>query len=226
MRIGEIVETTSTGFVAESLKLNSPPPLGSVVTVHVPAESAGKPAEAAIYAVVTYGQTAGLDPSRRAIRRSTEAVFDEAVYRDNPELGHVLRTEFGAALVGFLADGYVRQHLPSQPPPLHFSVQSVSQEDLRRFTDSFAYFRLLLTVAGPVLPAQVLAANVREVYRQRGQDRMWLDAAAREVATLLKDDHQALLTVLYAIDPGPVPSPAASGVRPASAGSGGREVPR
>jgi len=45
---------------------------------------------------------------------------------------------------------------------------------------------------------------VREVYHQRGADRAWLDAAAREVATLLKDDHQAMLTVLYAIDPGEV----------------------
>jgi len=200
MRIGEIVETTSTGFVAESFELNSPPPLGSVVAVHVPM---GQAPEAVIYAVVTYGQTAGLDPSRRAIRRSTDTVFDEAVYDHNPELDHVLRTEFGAALVGFVADGRMRQHLPSQPPPLHFSVQSIAPEDLRRFTDHLNYLRLLLTVSGPVLPPQVLAANVREVYRLRGQDRAWLDAAARETAALLKDDHQALLTVLHAIDPGP-----------------------
>ena len=207
MRIGEIVETTSTGFVAESFELNSPPPLGSVVAVHVPT---GKATEATIYAVVTYGQTAGLDPSRRAIRRSSDAVFDEAIYRENPELDHVLRTEFGAALVGFVADGQVRQHLPSQPPPLHFSVKSILPEELGRFTDSLNYLRLLLTVAGPVLPPQILAANVREVYRQRGQDRAWLSAAAREIAILLKDDHQALLTVLYAIDPGP-PSASAGG---------------
>lgn len=205
MRIGEIIETTSTGFVAESFELNSPPPLGSIVTVHVP-PAGTEEAETSIYAVVTYGRTAGLDPSRRAIRRSTDSVFDEAVYDHNPELGHVLRTEFGAALVGFLADGQVWQHLPSQPPPLHFSVQTVPQDELQRFTDSLSYFRLLLTTSGPVLPPQVLAANVREVYRQRGQDRAWLDVAAREVAVLLKDDQQALLTVLYAIDPGPVPS--------------------
>jgi hypothetical protein len=208
MRIGEIVETTSTGFVAESFELNSPPPLGSVVTIDVAAQGAGKPTEAAIYAVVTFGQTAGLDPSRRAIRRSTDTVFDQAVYDHNPELDHVLRTEFGAALVGFVADGHVRQHLPTQPPPLHFSVQSVAQRDLRRFTDSLDYFRLLLTATGPVLPAQVLAAHMREVYQQRDQDRVWLEAAAREIAILLKDDQQALLTVLYAIDPGPAPSSA------------------
>jgi len=61
--------------------------------------------------------------------------------------------------------------------------------------------RLLLAISGEVSPPQVLAANVREVYRQRGQDRAWLDAAAREIATLLKNDYDALLTVLYAIEP-------------------------
>ncbi|MBC7232008.1 MAG: hypothetical protein H5T68_02035 [Chloroflexi bacterium] len=196
MRIGEIVETTSTGFVAESFTLNRPPPLGSLVAVSLPAQ------DMEIYAVVAYGQTVGLDPGRRAVRRSTEIVFDEAIYHEHPELKHILRTEFGAVLVGYLAEGQVWQHLPPQPPPLHFSVQTVETGELRRFTDHLLYFRLLLSYNGPVSPLQVLAANVREVYRQRGSDRAWLDVAAREIATLLKNDHEALLTVLYAIDPG------------------------
>lgn len=196
MRIGEIIETTSTGFVAESFALNRPPALGSLVVVRLPVQAME------LYAVVTYGQTVGLDPGRRAMRRSSEVVFDEAIYREHPELKHTLRTEFGAALVGYLVDGRVWQHLPPQPPPLHFSVQTVNDEEMRSFTDHLFYFRLLLSYSGPVSPLQVLAANVRGVYRQRGSDRAWLEAAAREIATLLKDDHEALLTVLYAIDPG------------------------
>jgi hypothetical protein len=35
MRIGEIIETGTTGFVAESLELNRPPDLGSLVKVEV-----------------------------------------------------------------------------------------------------------------------------------------------------------------------------------------------
>lgn len=198
MRIGEIIETTSSAFVAESYELNQPPPLGSLVTVHLPGESSAID----VYAVVTYGQTLGLDPSRRAIRRGTESVFDEAIYKQNPELNHVLRTEFSAALVGFATSARVWQHLPPQPPPLHYSVLATPEDQVRRFTDSLRYFRLLLTTTGPVPPQLVLAANAREVYRQRGADRAWLDSAGREVAALLKDNHELLLTVLYAIDPG------------------------
>ena len=203
MSIGEIIETTSTAFVAESFELNSSPPLGSLVVVHVSSET-GTSTDIDLYAVVIYGQTIGLDPSRRAVRRSTDKVFDAEIYVQHPQLEHTLRTEFGAALVGFVADSVVRQHLPSQPPPLHYSVHTAPAEKVRRFTNSLHYLRLLLVPHGEVPPTQVLAANVREVYQQRGADRLWLDAAAREIATLLQSDHQALLTVLYSIDPAKV----------------------
>ncbi len=200
-RIGEIIETTSTGFVAESFALNRPPPLGSLVIVHV-SEEPGAATGIDLYAVVTNGQTVGLDPTRRAVRRSTDKIFDDAIYEQNPELKHTLRTEFGAALVGFMRGGVMRQHLPSQPPPLHYSVHKATTEQVQQFTNQLKYLRLLLVPYGDVAPPQVLAANVREVYQQRGTDHGWLDAAAREIAALLKSDHQALLTVLYAIDPG------------------------
>ncbi len=209
-RIGEIIETMSTGFVAESFDLNRPPALGSLVVVRLPAETGPEGASTDLYAVVTYGRTAGIDPSRRAVRRSTDEVFDQDIYLQNPELERTLRTEFGAALVGFATSGQVRQHLPAQLPPLHFSVQQPAPKEVQDFTDRLQYLRLLATPyaasgptssAGQVPPLQVLAANVRWVYRARDGDRAWLDAAAREIAALLKSDHEALLTVLYAIEP-------------------------
>lgn len=202
MRIGEIIETMSTGFVAESFELNRPPPLGSIVMVRTPDETRRTSSSMDVYAVVTYGRTLGLDPSRRAVRRSTDTVFDDGIYSEHPELTRTLRTEFGAALVGFASDGRVQQHLPRRPPPLHFSVQSVPNEEARRFTEQLRYFRLLLMTSGEVSPLQIVAANVREVHGQRGGEPAWLDAAAREIATLLKNDHEALMTVLHAIDPG------------------------
>jgi len=144
------------------------------------------------------------------VRRSTDDVFDQAIYRRNPELERTLRTEFGAALVGFAKAGQMRQHLPSQLPPLHFSVHHPAPQEVKHFTDRLQYLRLLATpyaasapvpAAGQVPPLQVAAANVRWVYKARGRDEEWLKAAAREIATLLKSDHEALLTVLYAIEP-------------------------
>jgi hypothetical protein len=189
MRIGEIIETGTTGFVAESLELNRPPALGSLVKVEV-----GE--GACVYGVVSHGTTTGLDPGRRAVRRSTEQIYDE-----HPELRHTLRTEFTVLLVGCLEDGAIRQHLPAQPPPLHYSVHQCTEEEVRAFSERLYYLRLLLSAPGEVPSEQLLAAHVRQAYRQRGQDREWLERAAREIAALLKHDYERLMTVLYAIEP-------------------------
>jgi hypothetical protein len=202
MRIGEIIETGTTGFVAESLELNRPPDLGSLVKVEV-----GE--GACVYGVVSHGTTAGLDPGRRAVRRSTAEVYDGAIYDEHPELRHTLRTEFSVLLVGCVENGAIRQHLPAQPPPLHYSVHQCTEEEVRAFSERLYYLRLLLSALPPStggvgggLSEQLLAAHVRQAYRQRGQDREWLERAAREIAALLKHDYERLMTVLYAIEPG------------------------
>ncbi len=194
MRIGEIIESSSTRFVAESLELNQPPPLGSLVRVRI-----GEGHD--LYGVVCYGETGGLDPGRRAVRRSSDEVYDEQIYLESPQLEHTLRTEFESLSVGVVERGVVRQCLPSQPPPLHFSVHSCGLEETMLFTENLYYFRLLLGIPGPVPAEQLLAANVRQMYEGRGEDEEWLERASREIASLLKQDHDRLMTVLYAIEP-------------------------
>jgi len=134
MRIGEIIETGTTGFVAESLELNQPPALGSLVKVEV---GDG----ACVYGVVSHGTTAGLDPGRRAVRRSTEQVYDQAIYDEHPELRRTLRTEFSVLLVGCVEDGAIRQHLPAQLPPLHYLENRLFVEQVANL--SYACFHLV-----------------------------------------------------------------------------------
>ena len=124
MRIGEIIESTSVQFVSESLELGQPPALGSLLKVGVSRESD-------LYGVVCYGETRSLDPGRPAVRRSTDEVYDDRVYHENPQLQHVLRTEFTCLTVGAMEGGVVSQGLPSQPPPLHFSVRAFYTRFLR-----------------------------------------------------------------------------------------------
>jgi hypothetical protein len=136
------------------------------------------------------------------VRRSTEDVFDEAVYRQHPQLERTLRTEFQALLVGF-RDGAspIRQVLPPQPPPLHYSVSPCTVDETRQFTERTPYFRLLLNTSGDLPAEQLLAAHIRAAYAARHDDLGWLEAAAREVATLLRAEYSRLMSVLQAIEP-------------------------
>ncbi len=194
-RCGEIIATNSLGFTAESFTLHQPPALGSLVEVQ-PDE------RQTIYAVVNFGSTGGLDPGRRVVRRSTEETFDSAIYQNHPQLAKTLRTEFGALLVGWRdGSGRMRQHLPAQPPPLHFSVVPAPLSAVVAFSEQLGYFRLLLATQGELPAEQLLAAHIRQVFTARGNDLPWLTSAARTVSILLQSQYDRLLTVLYGIEP-------------------------
>jgi hypothetical protein len=112
-----------------------------------------------------------------------------------------LRTEFTARLVGYVdQDERIRQYLPPQPPPLHYSVHSCDRVQVQTFTTRLVYLRLLLNVS-EIAPEQLLSAHIRHVYGMRGHDQEWLSSAARQVAGLLKNDYDQLMTVLYGIEP-------------------------
>ena len=93
-RIGEIIETSTVGFWAESATLHDLPPLGALVSVAVPEVGI-------LYGVVAFGQTAGIDEGRRAVRRGNDEVFDGAIYDRHPELTRILRTTFRVVTVGY-----------------------------------------------------------------------------------------------------------------------------
>jgi hypothetical protein len=205
-RLGEIIETSTVGFIAQSHALHTLPPLGRLVKVATPA---GDGADE-IYAVVAYGETAGVDAGRRPVRRGSEQIYDAAIYHEHPELVHLLRTVFQARIVGYVEEDRPRRYLPPVPPPLHFSVRACTAAEVAAFTDDLLYLRILLTPDGLVSPEQLLAAHIRSSYVARGGDRAWLDAAGREVARLFKDEYDRLLTVLQSIDPDG--SPAATGL--------------
>lgn len=205
--LGEIIETTTLDFLAESFTLHQPPPLGELVKVKMAIDS-----EHYCYGVVCYGTTSSPDAGRRAVRRSSSGVVDELVYKAHPQLERLLQTVFRVLLVGWHNGDTqrVRQSLPPLPPPLHFTVyecegsQLGEEGEAQRFSHTMTYFRLLLGASCETPSEQVLAAHIRRVYisyHNRKKASEWLARAARECAILLKDDHDRLMAVLSAIDP-------------------------
>jgi len=199
MRIGEIVETCSVSFTAQS-DLHQPPPLGSLVKIEMESET-GQSAGGKLYAVVSFAQTTGLEPGRPAIRRGTDDVYDSAIYEEHPELRRTLRTVFQGVMVGWQDKNRLYQHLPPQPPPLHYSVRECDASEVKLFSDKLYYLRLLLSTTIDLPVPLLVTAHINQTYRVRGEDQAWIEGVARELATLLKQDSEMLMSILYAIDP-------------------------
>ncbi len=194
-RLGEVVETATTSFVAESDQLHLLPDLGALVRV------GGRSSQPRYYGVVSFGETGGLDSSRRAVRRGGEGVQDEEVYQRHPELEHVLRTVFSVVVIGFGSDTGHRHVLPAQPAPLHYSVHPCGQDEVAAFCANPRYLPMLLSAQGDLLPEMLVASHLRWVDAIVQDSHAWLSDATRRLARLMKRDYDRFVTIAQAIAP-------------------------
>jgi len=104
-RAGEVIEASTTGFVAQCYELYQSPPLGSLVkTTDLPVE---------LYGIVYNATTTSLEPGRRPIARGKNETSEEEIYRSSPQLSQLLRSEFSALVVGYRENEKLHYHLPS-----------------------------------------------------------------------------------------------------------------
>ena len=190
-RLGEVVEASSTGFTVHCYQLYEAAPLGALVRTM---------SEDAIYAVVRNVATSPLDPARRPVARGQDEPDQEEVYRSNPQLPRLLRTDFEATIVGHRSGGTLLHYLPSQPPRIHAFVQPCPPQEVRAFTERLDFLPLLLMGAVP-LADQVAAAFLRQAASAHDDPDAFLVAAGRQVARLLSRDLQRLNTLLRSLRP-------------------------
>ncbi|HWQ14567.1 MAG TPA: HAS-barrel domain-containing protein [Roseiflexaceae bacterium] len=199
-RIGEVIESSTTGFTAGAYELLRAPPFGALVRAQARAEGV------AVYGLVYDIRTGSKEPGGRALVRGRtyegRELFDAEIYHEHPDLAEVLQTEFSAITVGFVEGGRTYQYLPPHPPPVHYSVYECAGPELVHFCAQSDFFRTLL-FASHIPSDELLAAVIRAAARAHpGEDgRAYLVQAGREVASLLKDDYDRLTAILRRIRP-------------------------
>jgi hypothetical protein len=194
LRHGEVIETSTTGFLAESDRLHHLPQLGELVRAKINDEWDA-------YAVVSFGETGAIDQGRRAVRRGTPESDDADVYSRHPELDHVLRTVFRAAAVGYRSDAGIRHTLPPLPVPLHFGVHPCGKDEAARFCEDPEYLSALLAYRGEVDAEQLIAAHLRWVDATLDDGHAWLRLACRLLARQMRREYDRLVLILESVDP-------------------------
>lgn len=199
-RIGEIIATSVTEFEAQAIRLHESPPLGALVRVR-------SSEQLITYGIVVGASTSGLDIGARPIPRGRDGCEDADIYREHPDLEYVLRTCFRCLVVGFRDTYGVAYHLPEAPPPIHYSVTLCPPEETEQFTRKLDFFRLILN-ARDVPAEEALAAHIRfsaaqlgAIGRSEDQARAYTVRAGREVAALLRGDHERVMAVVERIRP-------------------------
>jgi hypothetical protein len=189
-RVGEVVESTSTSFVAQCYQREGAPALGGLVRTDSPD----------IYGVVGRVTTEPLDSARPVLARGEDADSEEDVIRDNPQLARLLTSRFEVYIAGHVEDAVIRQYLPPRPPRVHSFVYSCSPEEVSRFTVRLDLLRLLLNSGAPHAD-EIVGACIRQAAPSHEQPTEFLAHACRSLAVELSADVARLNSILRRVAP-------------------------
>lgn len=193
-RIGEVIEASSTSWVAGAYQLLDAPPFGSLVRASCHADGLW------IYGLVYDIRTGSREPGGRAMvrggRRYDGAEFyDHQIYSEHPDLAAVLQTEWSALVVGYERDGRIVHYLPPQPPTVHYSAYACDEQTVRRFTAQCDFFRIVLNTS--LVPAEdLLGTAIRQAAALHPNRRDYELCAGRELARMLRDNYDRLRTIV------------------------------
>ncbi len=191
-RVGEVIEASTTNFVAQCYELYQTPPLGSLV------KTGDAPA---LYGVVFNATTASMEPGRRPIARGKDEASEAEIYQSNPQLLKLLRSEFSALIVGHRQDDKVYQYLPPLPARIHSFVYQCPAAEVKEFSHSFNFLNIVMNTPLPIPAPELIAACLRQMSQAHDDRHAFLVAAGKELAGLLCGDFSQLEAILQRIRP-------------------------
>jgi len=187
-RVGEVIEASTTGFVAQCYELYQSPPLGSLVkTTDLPVE---------LYGIVYNATTTSLEPGRRPIARGKDEASEEEIYKSSPQLLQLLRSEFSSLVVGYRENEKLYHYLPPKPARIHGFVHLCPSDEVKEFSQSFDFLNMLINTHLPVPADELIAACLRQMSQVYEDPDHFLVAAGKELAILLSGNFNQLKAIL------------------------------
>jgi len=187
--IAEVVSVSTVAVVAQcfpppTLDFPAVPPLGAWVAMD--------DEERTVFGVVAFAETLPIDGLHRPVALGLS--LDE-LRSQQPQVFATLKTEFQALVVGFRQHHRIHHHLPEQPPRLHQPVRRCTPQEVHDLTAVPTFVRPLLRPTH-VPTEELVAAVLRQAYRDRRGDRPWLVQTGRQLALLLGEDYDRLTAIL------------------------------
>jgi hypothetical protein len=187
-RVGEVIEASTTEFTTQCYELYQMPPLGSLVKTGDPSLE--------LYGIVYNAATTSLEPGRRPIARGKDEKTEEAIYRSSPQLAKLLKSEFGALVVGHKQGDKLYHYLPPKPARIHSFVYQCTPAEVMEFGRSFDFLNIIINARLPVPTDELVSASLRQMSQAHQDPRNFLVAAGKELAILLSGNLSQLNAIL------------------------------
>jgi hypothetical protein len=189
IQIGHLLRAGTTGFVAGcSVSQLEAPAFGALVRAPLGNDS------------IVYGLIIDIHIDDDGLVRQlvTAGNVSAEVMKDNRER-RIVPVEMTVLAVGYAQGSMIFHLLPPRPPLSLDVIYLCDPEEVAKFTGTgkFGYFRHILR-AEDVPVDEVLAAHILDV-KQKTKNEKWVEQAAQELITLLRDDYPMLMAVLGAL---------------------------
>jgi hypothetical protein len=189
IQIGHLLRAGTTGFVAGcSVSQLEAPAFGVLVRAPLGEDSS-------VYGLIT---DIHIDDDGLVRQLVTAGNVSVEVMKDNRER-RIVPVEMSVLAVGCEQGGRISHLLPPRPPLSLDVIYLCDPQELAKFTGAgkFGYFRHILR-ADDLPVGEVLAAHILDV-KQKTKNEAWVEQAAQELITLLRDDYPTLMAVLGAL---------------------------
>lgn len=128
----EVIESSLTGWIAQSWQWDTTPTFGSLVCIETSTKT--------LFGIVHHIQTGSIDPSRYPFAyKKTE----EELRREQPQIFEFLRTTFTCLAVGYLENKKIIYQLPPEPSKIHAFIYTPDAQNYKQFFSHQQYLHVL-----------------------------------------------------------------------------------
>lgn len=185
-RIGEVVEATTTSFVSQCYRLYDSPYLGSIVKTGGP-----YPAFGLVYNITTQG----IDPSRKPVARGIDNLSEDDVYKMNPQLEKLLRTDFFSVTIGYIDNSKITCKLPPKPPPIYSFVESCDDSDLLTLANDLSFIKVIVNSGLPATD-ELVAIIINKLAGYKDNREEFLITAGKVLINVFPGDFRKMEYIL------------------------------
>lgn len=184
--IGEVIESSTKGFVAQSPKVGESPSFGSFVKTD---------SDPVVYGLVYEIITQSGEPGRRPT--AYDMSIDE-LRREQPQIFELLKTEFHVLTMAHAPSKEIKFTLSPLPPPIHSFIYECTQKEKKELSEQDFFLRTIMS--SPNVPVDdLLISSLYQAKRVRENDGEYIIRMGKSLSRYFKDDYERLSSILRRI---------------------------
>ncbi len=186
----EVIESSLTGWLAQSWQWDNFPSFGSLVCV--------ENKKRILFGIVHQIQTGSMDPVRYPFAyQKTE----EELLKEQPQIFEFLKTTFSCLIIGYREKGKIIYQLAPEPPKIHAFVSGVQSDLCKEFFCRDNYLHLLFGLSNQLFNLdELLLALIKNLADIKILSEKKLEQIIDSFSLLTGNDYRRLKLFLQRIE--------------------------